>query len=396
MKTNYKSGMLIMIAALLMSLSFIQMNMSPVYAANYNVTLIANNESGDVSYEPAGDDGYTVPKCKFDAPEGKVFQGWHTSASGSGDWYDPGDSITLDSDLVLYARWSEPVMSVCSYDQTNSQSGQGGQYYYDEYYMYESGCGNFTVSLGEEISLTAYPDNGYAFVGWYSGKYISEDEQGNAVQDAEPYIDDDHLLSTERTYTFTVSDYVVICPVFKVATDLSGAVVSGIKAKIYTGKAQTQDPVVTLEANSTLVTLINNTDYAVAYKNNINAGTAAVMITGIGNYKGTIEVPFTISKAANPTTVKGLTVKVKYSKLKKKAQTVKRAKAIKLTKTQGTVTYKKAKGNKKITINKKNGKIKVKKGLKKGTYKIKVKVTIAGNKNYTATSKVVTVKIKVK
>ena len=47
-------------------------------------------------------------------------------------------------------------------------------------------------------------------------------------------------------------------------------------------------------------------------------------------------------------------------------------------------------------VNKKNGKITVKKGLKKGTYKLKIKVTAAGNANYNAGSKSVTVKIKVK
>lgn len=43
-----------------------------------------------------------------------------------------------------------------------------------------------------------------------------------------------------------------------------------------------------------------------------------------------------------------------------------------------------------------NGKITIKKGLKKGTYKIKVKVTAAGNKSYKSAVKTVTVKIVVK
>ena len=43
-----------------------------------------------------------------------------------------------------------------------------------------------------------------------------------------------------------------------------------------------------------------------------------------------------------------------------------------------------------------NGNITVKKGLKKGTYKIKVNVTAAGNTTYKAVTKAVTVTIKVK
>ena len=52
---------------------------------------------------------------------------------------------------------------------------------------------------------------------------------------------------------------------------------------------------------------------------------------------------------------------------------------------------------KKFKINAKTGKVTIKKKLKKGTYKLKVKVKAAGNANYKASAwKAVTVKIKVK
>ena len=101
------------------------------------------------------------------------------------------------------------------------------------------------------------------------------------------------------------------------------------------------------------------------------------------------------AKYANPLKAKGKTVKVKYVKLKNKNQTVAQKKAFSIRKAQGKVTYKKSSGNKKITVAK-NGKITVKKGLKKGTYKVKVKVTAAGNANYKSSTKAVTVTIKVK
>lgn len=104
-----------------------------------------------------------------------------------------------------------------------------------------------------------------------------------------------------------------------------------------------------------------------------------------------------LPKKTNPLAVKGKTATLKYKKLKKKAQTLSVSKAITFTKKgQGAITYTKASGNKKIIINKKNGKITVKKGLKKGTYKVKVKVAAAGNNNYKATVKTITVTIKVK
>ncbi len=90
---------------------------------------------------------------------------------------------------------------------------------------------------------------------------------------------------------------------------------------------------------------------------------------------------------------KGKTAAVKYSK--KKNRTIKRSKAITVKKAKGAVTYKKSKGNKKIKVAK-NGKITVVKGLKKGTYKVKIKVKAAGEGLYKPATKTVTVKVVVK
>lgn len=103
-------------------------------------------------------------------------------------------------------------------------------------------------------------------------------------------------------------------------------------------------------------------------------------------------------KLTNTLKIKARTVTVKYSKLKKRNQKLKITKAIRFkNKGQGKLTYKKVKGNRKITINKKTGKITIKKGLKKGRYKLVIKVKAAGNNKYKASAaKKVTVTIKVK
>ena len=68
-----------------------------------------------------------------------------------------------------------------------------------------------------------------------------------------------------------------------------------------------------------------------------------------------------------------------------------------MTKGTGPYLYAKVSGNKKITINRNNGVVTVKKKTKKGTYKIKVKVMSTGNATYKSSSwKTVTFKIKVK
>jgi len=103
-----------------------------------------------------------------------------------------------------------------------------------------------------------------------------------------------------------------------------------------------------------------------------------------------------VLKLKNPIVVKGKTATVKASTLKKKNVSVSRKKALAISKKKGKLSYKKISGNKKITINKKTGKVTVKKGLKKGTYKIKVKVTDAGNGNYRSKALTRTFKIRVK
>jgi endo-1,4-beta-xylanase len=82
--------------------------------------------------------------------------------------------------------------------------------------------------------------------------------------------------------------------------------------------------------------------------------------------------------------------------VKKKAQSLKVAKVVTFSnKGAGTLSYKKKSGNKKIAINKKTGKVTVKKGLKKGTYKVKAIITAAGDANHKAATVPVTFKVKV-
>ena len=125
------------------------------------------------------------------------------------------------------------------------------------------------------------------------------------------------------------------------------------------------------------------------------AGTATAVVTGIGSYTDSVGVKFKINKAKNTLNSKAKTVKIKYSDVKDKKVTIKQQKAFSISKPQGKLTYDKKSGNKNIGVNKKNGNIVVKKGLKKGTYKVKVKINAAGNKNYKTKTKTVTVKIKI-
>jgi len=84
-----------------------------------------------------------------------------------------------------------------------------------------------------------------------------------------------------------------------VAKNISDMNIALEKTK-YTYDGKTKAPSVTIKNGG--VTLVNGTDYAVSYKNNINAGTATVVITGNGNYSGSASKTFTIEKTGNTIT----------------------------------------------------------------------------------------------
>ena len=171
------------------------------------------------------------------------------------------------------------------------------------------------------------------------------------------------------------------------------AEIMGLNTVTYNGKAHKPQPIVVV--NDKL--LKKEQDYVLAYTNNINAGTAKILIFGDGNYTGRAEATFKIKKAANPLKVKAKTATVKLSKLKRKNQKLAVSKYLKFIKAgNGKLTYMKASGNKKIAIKKTSGKMIVKKGMRKGTYKIKVKINAAGGGNYNKVTKTVTVNVKVK
>ena len=145
--------------------------------------------------------------------------------------------------------------------------------------------------------------------------------------------------------------------------------------------------------------VVTDDNYNVAYTGNTDVGTATTTVTFNGDlYSGEKSMDFSINKAANTLSIKGKTAKIKAKKLKKKTQSLAVGKVIAFTKKgQGKLTYTKVSGKKKITINATTGKVTVKKKLKKGTYKVKVRVQAAGDSNYEKSAvKEVTFKIKVK
>lgn len=113
------------------------------------------------------------------------------------------------------------------------------------------------------------------------------------------------------------------------------------------------------------------------------AGKRYVTITMLPPYKGEFTSEFTIKKASP---VYSTYRTVKTTSVKSKAISVTVAKKSAFTKVY------KVSGSSKLTVNK-YGKVVVKKGTKKGTYKIKVKI-VGKAPNYYTTTRTITVRVK--
>lgn len=300
--------------------------------------------------------GMRLIKPKDPERWGYSFCGWYTDTACL-QKYDFNKPVKYARSL--YAKWNRIYKQV-----KYNLNGHGGTTRYEN------------IPLGEDIPRPADPQEyGWKFCGWYS----------------------DAALTTEFYFSTPIYDSITLYAKWEKIGPKEIIPEVTLSATSYTYDGKKKTPSVTVKDGTTF--LAEYIDYNVSYASGRrNAGTYKVAVTLTGDYSGSAEEYFTIKKAKNPLSIKGKKATVKYSKVKKKTQTLDVSKVISFTrKGQGKMTYTKASGNKKITINKKNGKVTVKKGLRKGTYKVKMKVKAAGNSNYKASSvKTVTFTVKVK
>ena len=155
---------------------------------------------------------------------------------------------------------------------------------------------------------------------------------------------------------------------------IKGATVTFPSSIVFNGTAQKPAP--TVKKGTT--TLKAGKDYTITYSNNIHPGKAKTVITGIGNYTGTIETTFTIKKANQTITVKAAASAVAVGKTT----------MINVTGAKGTKTFAAENVRANIATVDKTGKVTAKR-----VGKIKITVTSAATTDYNKATKSVTINI---
>ncbi|MBQ2678002.1 MAG: leucine-rich repeat domain-containing protein [Firmicutes bacterium] len=324
------------------------------------------------------------------------------------------DSATLERvrslgfDMMTFGDHGELVLDLSSKDYSGSVFGEDDEatklYFTFEKYSRDYSMHPHDNSFGSIKS----EDDG-------ARRYIDLNKDG----EYDIFVENDYehdIISVKKivesnlggTFTFRLSEAAIhdeealhnrYYSLFTIKMGIAKVAVPSGKSLTYNGKAQTgvaADRNYTVKGN--IATKAGTYEATLSLKDKIN-------YTWSDGSTADKKVKWTINKAANPLKISSKTATVKYSKLKKKAQTLAVTKVISFTKDakdKKTYTLSSAKKGKKsfkkyFKINKTTGKVTVKKGLKKGTYKVKVKVKGLGNSNYKASAvKTVTFKVKVK
>ena len=180
----------------------------------------------------------------------------------------------VEGDLIVTTQDGEVVVTI---------TGHKGEFEYD---------GTEKTVQGYDVLITegsTYTTDDFTFNGTAEAKGI---KAGTYPMNLAA----DQFTNTNDNYTqvtFIVTDgSLTITPKSIVPTDDNGITVEKPADTTYNGSEQRNKPVV--KDSKTKATLVEGTDYTLAYTDATNAGTVTVTITGIGNYNGTVDTSYEI------------------------------------------------------------------------------------------------------
>lgn len=178
----------------------------------HTITYIANGANGAMASQiaPILDNmasyAYIQANAFTHPPEGMRFNGWNTSADGTGTSYSAGQFVNLTGDITLYAQWSNMyVMNIHhSYDSVNPLHGSGDTGPMECYALWIDGV--------EQPDLGAF-SNGSRVISLPYGSQIGVVVQ-TEMGDGRSYITLNGVKiqgnSADARYTFTVTSHMDI------------------------------------------------------------------------------------------------------------------------------------------------------------------------------------------
>ncbi|MBR2776584.1 MAG: InlB B-repeat-containing protein, partial [Prevotella sp.] len=200
--------------------------------------------------------------------EGYVFAGWSAVPFANNATIADQQTIKPAGDVTLYAVWKEAAYTV-TFDANGGTGTMDKQY--------------FAVDLPQALIPNAFTYSGYKFVGWTP-------DPTNALN-ATDTLPSDLILNRQ---TIAPDGSVTLYAVWQ-KNDITGkAVITEIPDQVYTGNEITPEISVIYNGDTTLKA---GTDYTVEYLNNVNIGTATVVVSGTGDWSGITTRTFQIIPA---------------------------------------------------------------------------------------------------
>ena len=228
----------------------------------YSVIYSGNGASGfmDRQLKYAGEN-IIIKSCEYQSEE-YSFVRWNTAQNGSGTNYNPGATYSQNQSITLYAQWNKI---------------------------------NFTL---DRVVLDSY-------VYPYTGDAIVPNEKvynnfGTLLEKDEDYkvaITNNINIGVATVTVTGINRYAgqTVTTTFQITGVNMEDVSVEINPNIFVYDGYAKEPKVTVKYGTD--TLVNGKDYLVTYRNNINAGTATVVITGREHCFGEKTVNFVIEKA---------------------------------------------------------------------------------------------------
>ena len=252
-----------------------------------NVTLTSGSASKIYDKKALTKDEVTVSGDGFVKDEGATYNvtGSQTEKGTSKNKFTYElKSNTKASNYNIEVKFGDLIVTTQDGEVVVTITGHKGEFEYD---------GTEKTVQGYDVSITegsTYTTDDFTFNGTAEAKGIKAGTYPMGLSG-------NQFTNTNANYekvTFIVNDgSLTITPKSIVPTDDNGITVEKPADTTYNGSEQRNKPVV--KDSKTKATLVEGTDYTLAYTDATNAGTVTVTITGIGNYNGTVDTSYEIT-----------------------------------------------------------------------------------------------------